>query len=123
HHKGTIIEMNDKGAVVALAHGIEGFAPMKHLRKEDGSKAALDETLEFAILEFSKDDKKILVSHTRTWEEAKEEKEKSDEKKTKAATAKAVKAVNKAVEKTTLGDLEVLSDLKSEMEEQEKKSK
>lgn len=118
-HEGTVIELNDKGAIVALPYGIEGFAPMKHLKKEDGSKVALDEKLEFKILEFSKDDKKILVSHARTWEEVKEENERKEEKKTK----KVVKQVNKAAEKTTLGDLDVLNELKQELEKQEKKTK
>ncbi|MBW7936639.1 MAG: S1 RNA-binding domain-containing protein, partial [Flavobacteriales bacterium] len=118
-HEGTIIELNDKGAVVSLAYGIEAFAPMKHLKKEDGSKVQLDEKLLFAILEFSKEDKKILISHTRTWEAAKEDAQKAEEK----TTRKAVKQVNKNVEKTTLGDLGVLGDLKSKIEEEEKKNK
>lgn len=118
-HEGTIVELNDKGAIIALPYGIEGFAPMKHLKKEDNSKPALDEKMQFRILEFSKDDKKILVSHTRTWEAAKEEAEKKEEKKTK----KVVKQVNKSVEKTTLGDLDVLSELKEQMEQAEKKGK
>jgi small subunit ribosomal protein S1 len=120
YHEGTIIETNDKGAVVSLAYGIEGFAPKKHLRKEDGSTAGVEEKLQFAILEFSKDDKKILISHTRTWEAAKEEKEKSDDKKAKKNTKDAIKQINKNVEKTTLGDLDALSNLKQEMEEKEK---
>ncbi len=118
NHKGTIIELNDKGAVVALAYGIEGFAPMKHLKKEDGSKANLEEQLEFAILEFSKDDKKILVSHTRTWDGNREEvkiDEKPSKSKSKGSTAKTSK-----VEVTTLGDISALSNLKKELEENEK---
>lgn len=118
-HEGTIIELNDKGAVVALPYGIEGFAPIKHLKKEDGSKAAIEEKLPFKIIEFSKDEKKILVSHARTWEEVKEEAAKKDEKKTK----KAVSQINKTVEKTTLGDLDVLSELKEQLEQEEKKKK
>lgn len=120
YHEGTIIEVNDKGAVVSLAYGIEGFAPKKHLRKEDGSNAGVDEKLQFAILEFSKDDKKILISHSRTWEGARDEKEKADEKKAKKNTKDAIKQINKNVEKTTLGDLDALSNLKQEMEEKEK---
>lgn len=118
NHKGTIIEVNDKGAVVALAYGIEGFAPMKHLKKEDGSKASMEEQLEFAILEFSKDDKKILVSHTRTWDGNREEvkmDEKPSKSKSKSSTAKTPKA-----EVTTLGDISALSNLKKELEENEK---
>jgi small subunit ribosomal protein S1 len=120
NHEGTIIDINDKGAIVSLAYGIEGFAPKKHLRKEDGSMAAVEEKLPFAILEFSKEDKKILVSHTRTWEAAKEEHEKSEEKKVRKATKETMKTLNKNVEKTTLGDLDALSNLKQEMEEKEK---
>lgn len=119
NHEGTVIELNDKGAVVSLAYGIEAFAPMKYLKKEDGSKVQLDEKLLFAILEFSKEDKKILISHTRTWEAVKEDAQKAEEK----STRKAVKQVNKNVEKTTLGDLGVLGDLKTKMEEEEKKNK
>jgi len=118
NHKGTIIEVNDKGAVVALAYGIEGFAPMKHLKKEDGSKASMEEQLEFAILEFSKDDKKILVSHTRAWDGNREEvkmDEKPSKSKSKSSTAKTLKA-----EVTTLGDISALSNLKKELEENEK---
>lgn len=121
NHEGTIIEMNDKGAVVALAYGIEGFAPKKHLKKEDGSYAALEEKLPFAILEFSKDDKKILVSHSKTWEKVKEQEEQAEQKKAKKATKEAVTKVNKNIEKTTLGDLDALSNLRQEMEEKEKK--
>jgi len=120
NHEGTIIEINDKGAIVALAYGIEGFAPKKHLRKEDGSQAGLEEKLPFSILEFSKEDKKILVSHTRTWEEAKDEREKTEDKKVKKATKDTIKQINKNVERTTLGDLDALSNLKQEMEEKEK---
>jgi small subunit ribosomal protein S1 len=119
YHDGTIIEMNDKGAVVSMAYGIEAFAPMKHLKKEDGSKAQVDEKLPFAILEFSKEEKKILVSHTRTWEAKKEEEKKKQEKSTK----KAIKELNKNVEKTTLGDVSPLNELKTKLEEQEKKEK
>ncbi len=117
NHEGTVIELNDKGAVVALAYGIEGFAPAKHLKKEDGSKVEVDEKLAFGILEFSKDDKKILVSHTRTWEEAQEK----EEKKAKKSTKDSIKTINKNVERTTLGDLDVLSDLKEEMAKKEGK--
>lgn len=120
-HKGTVLELNDKGGIIALPYGIEGFAPMKHLKKEDGSKASVDEQLDFAILEFSKDDKKILVSHTRTWDETKPEAgaepraKVSGKSKTAAAPAKVQKA-----DVTTLGDISALSALKKEMEATEK---
>jgi small subunit ribosomal protein S1 len=119
NHEGTIIDLSDKGAIVALAYGIEAFAPMRHLKKEDGSKVKVEDKLPFAILEFSKDEKKILVSHTKTWEAVKEEEKKAEDK----ATKKAVKQVNKTVEKSTLADLGVLGDLKNKLEEEEKKGK
>jgi len=120
-HPGTILELNDKGGIVALPYGIEGFAPMKHLKKEDGSKASVDEQLEFSILEFSKDEKKILVSHTRTWEESKTEASAEPRSKAGGKTkgASAESKVQKA-DVTTLGDISALSDLKKEMEATEK---
>lgn len=126
-HKGTIIEMSDKGAVVAMAYGIEGFAPMKHLKKADGSKARVDDVLDFAILEFSKEDKKILVSHTKTWDETMKEEaapaEKGKRKSAKGDDSKSIKSINQQTEKTTLGDLGVLSELKKEMEQNQKAGK
>ncbi|MEZ5173428.1 MAG: 30S ribosomal protein S1 [Bacteroidia bacterium] len=119
-HQGTITTMNDKGAVVALPYGVEGFAPTKHLVKEDGSQAKVEETLDFKVIEFSKDNKKIIVSHARTHEA---EKPGSDEKESKGDdTKKAVKKVKDSLEKSTLGDLDVLANLKSDMEESEKKA-
>jgi small subunit ribosomal protein S1 len=122
-HKGTVLELNDKGGIIALPYGIEGFAPMKHLKKEDGSKASVDEQLEFTILEFSKDDKKILVSHTRTWDETKPEATAEPRAKVsgKSKAAPAAAKVQKA-DVTTLGDISALSDLKKEMEATEKES-
>lgn len=126
-HKGTVIEMSDKGAVVAMAYGIEGFAPMKHLKKADGSKARVDDVLDFAILEFSKEDKKILVSHTKTWDETMKEEaapaEKGKRKSAKGDDSKSIKSINQQTEKTTLGDLGVLSELKKEMEQNQKAGK
>jgi small subunit ribosomal protein S1 len=118
NHEGTVMEVNDKGAMVSLMYGIEAFCPARHTKKEDGSKMLADEKLPFAILEFSKDDKKILVSHTRTWEAVKEEAEKKEKKTTKDAVAK---NNSKNAEKTTLGDLDVLSELKQKMEDNDKK--
>lgn len=112
NHEATVMEVNDKGAVVSMAYGIEAFCPAKHAKKEDGSKMVADEKLLFSILEFSKDDKKILVSHARTWEAAKEEGEKKEKKQTKEAITK----INKSAEKSTLGDLDALNDLKSKIE-------
>lgn len=128
-HQGTIIQRNDKGGVVNLPYGVEGFAPSRHLSKEDGSKAAIDETLDFQIIEFNKDSKKIIVSHTKTFESARGGAEEGDMDKKRKTTTKAktdrraVKKINDSIEKTTLGDLGVLSDLKEEMEQAEKDDK
>jgi small subunit ribosomal protein S1 len=129
-HQGTITQRNDKGAVVNLPYGVEGFAPSRHLAKADGGKAANDETLDFQIIEFNKDAKKIIISHTKTFEEMADEPADTTDNKRKGAAPKggkpdrkAVKKINDSVEKTTLGDLSVLSNLKDEMEQAEKKKK
>jgi len=126
-HEGTVISINEKGAVVSLPYGVEGFAPNRHLRKEDGSSISkVDETAEFKVIEFSKDNKKIILSHTRLFEEdPREAKERASEKaKDEAKKAKrSVKKVNEKVEKTTFGDLDVLADLKTDLEKEEKKAK
>lgn len=124
HHQGTVIKMQEKGAIIALPYGVEGFVPAKHMVKEDGQVLKADETAEFKVLEFSKESKRILVSHSRIWEEVKEEQNKSERttrKKESGHQAKAVKKVKESVEKTTLGDLEVLANLKAEMEGGKKK--
>ena len=124
-HQGTILTKTDKGAVVALPYGVEGYAPGRHLVKEDGNKPNVDDTLDFEVIEFNKDSKKIIISHARLHEAVKEEETAKENKKKKAkskSTRKAVKNLNENVEKTTLGDLDVLASLKDEMEESEKKS-
>ncbi|RLD85083.1 MAG: 30S ribosomal protein S1 [Bacteroidetes bacterium] len=126
-HQGTVISVNDKGAVVSLPYGVEGFAPNRHLKKEDGTSInKVDETADFKVVEFVKENKKIILSHTRTFEEdpreAKErasEKAKDESKKTK----RTVKKVNEKLEKTTFADLNVLADLKTDLEKEEKKAK
>ncbi len=121
-HEGTIVEVNDKSVVVALPYGVEGISTVSHLRKEDGSTAKVDDKLTFKVTEFSKEAKKIFVSHTRTFEEDK--KAKAAESKAKASGAKsAIKKVNDNVEKTTLGDVSGLADLKSAMQDAEGKEK
>lgn len=125
-HQGTVMKLQDKGAIIALPYGVEGFCPGKHLVKEDGTTAAADETLDFKILEFNKDNRRILVSHSRIWEEERAEHDKSERaarKKDSIKQAKTVKKVKESVEKTTLGDLAVLANLKAEMEDSEKQSK
>jgi small subunit ribosomal protein S1 len=125
-HQGTIIGNADKGAVVSLPYGVEGFAPTKHLVKADGSTAKIEETLDFRVIEFSKESKKIIVSHARTHEEEKPGKATptAEVAKDKPAdeTKKAVKKVKESLEKSTLGDLSVLSDLRDEMHQSEKKA-
>ncbi|KWW29686.1 MAG: small subunit ribosomal protein S1 [bacterium P3] len=122
-HQGTISTMNDKGATVSLPYDVEGFAPMRHLDKEDKSKAHQGETLDFKVLEFSKDSKKIILSHTRTWQDNSADERataENDESKAERATKKTVKKINEQLEKTTLGDLDVLANLKADLEKEEK---
>lgn len=111
-HKCTIISKNDKGAVLELPYGLEGIATIKNLEKEDGSTANAGETLEFKVTEFSKDDKRIVLSHTATF---KEDRQKAAKKKTDS-TRSAVSKINQDTQKDTLGDLEALSALKEQME-------
>jgi len=117
-HQGTISQINDKGATVTLPYGVEGFAPMRHLEKADKSKAKNGETLDFKVIEFSKENKKIIVSHTRVNQDAVEGEGRADdsEAKKERATKKTVKKINDTLEKTTLGDLDVLANLKEELE-------
>ena len=122
-HQGTITNLNDKGATVSLPYGVEGFAPMRHLEKEDKSKARQGETLDFKVIEFSKENKKIIVSHSRIHQdniEGERVKSENEEAKKERATKKTVKKINEALEKTTLGDLSVLASLKEEIEKEEK---
>ncbi len=121
-HQGTVIEIEGKSAIVSLPYGVEGYAQLRGLKKEDGNTAGVDETLDFKVTEFSKDAKKILVSHSRIHEETAREEKSQEVKKKKAkskSTSKAVQNINDNIEKTTLGDLDVLSSLKSEMEKEE----
>ncbi len=121
-HEGTIIEMTDKGAIVELGENIEGFAPAKQLVKEDGTTAKAGEKLQFKVLEFSKTTKRISLSHTRIFEEAKRAEEKAEraEKAAAADEAKnAVKKINSQIEKTTLGDITGLAELKAKLEAEE----
>ena len=120
--QGTIISTSDKGVVVSLPYGVEGFCPNRHLKKEDGSNAKMDETIDFKVIEFSKENKKIILSHSRIWEDkVAVEREVETEAKEKAAksTKRAVKQINDNVERTTLGDLDVFAELKEKMEAQE----
>ena len=119
-HEGTIIEMLDKGAVVALPYGVEGFATPKHLVKEDGSQAQLDEKLEFKVIEFNKDAKRIILSHSRIFEDAAKAEERAEKKAaTKKSTSKredVAPAIQNQAASTTLGDIDALAALKEQME-------
>ena len=123
-HEGTIIEMLDKGAVVALPYGVEGFATPKHLVKEDGSQAQLDEKLEFKVIEFNKDAKRIILSHSRIFEDAAKAEERA-EKKAASNAKKTTKredapAIQNQAASTTLGDIDALAALKEQLENKKK---
>ena len=123
-HEGTIIEMLDKGAVVALPYGVEGFATPKHLVKEDGSQAQLDEKLSFKVIEFNKDAKRIILSHSRIFEDAAKAEERA-EKKAASNAKKATKreetpAIQNQAASTTLGDIDALAALKEQLENKKK---
>ena len=118
-HKGTITELLEKGAVISLAENVEGFATPKHLVKEDGTQAQQGEELDFKVIEFNKDSKRIILSHSRTFEDpAREEKKAAAKKTTRAKKEEAPKIENVAAS-TTLGDIDVLAELKAKMEKGE----
>ncbi len=119
-HEGLVIRRDDKGATVQLPYGLEGFAPNRHLAKQDGKSIAADETASFMVIEFDRNEKRIVLSHTRIWEQGKEEEAELAKKEVRAdaeKTKKAVKNIQGKVEKATLGDLGVLADLKKKMQE------
>jgi len=118
-HEGTIVEMNDKGSIIALPYGVEGFATPRHLIKEDGTPAKVDEKLPFKVIEFNKENKKIFVSHSRTFEDLNKP---ADDEKKKESKAKKAKPADK-MEKTTIGDVTDLAALKEELLQQEKSQK
>ena len=121
-HEGHVTKKDDKGAMVQLQYGLEAYAPARHLRKEDGKNVEADETLPFMIIEFDRNDKRIMVSHSRVWEQTKAEEKDVARKSAKAeeeSTKKAVKNVQSKVEKPTLGDLGALAELKEKMKKAE----
>lgn len=125
-HKATIISINEKGAVASLPYGVEGFVPTRHLAKEDNTTARVDDTMEFKVIEFSKDNKKIILSHTRIYQDvqhADKVRETAKAKGEERSTKKAVRQMKDNLEKTTLGDLDGLAKLKSQMEASEKKAR
>ena len=120
-HDGTIVRKDDKGAIVQLPHGLEGFAPNRHLAKEDGKQVQAEETAKFMVIEFDRNEKRIVVSHARIWEQAiHEEKEvaKKEAKVETEKTKKAVKTIQGKVEKSTLGDLGALAEIKAKMDDE-----
>ncbi len=125
-HDGTVLKVTEKGAIVALPYGVEGFCPTKHLVKEDGKSLKAEEAAEFKIIEFNKENKRIVISHSRIWEEARAEarvQEFETRKKEAKSASNAVKKVKESVEKSTLGDLSVLAQLKEQMEGAESKAR
>ena len=119
-HQGTVSELTEKGAIISLGDNVEGFAGSRQLVKEDGTTAKEGETLDFKVLEFSKATKRILLSHTRIFEEVKKQEaqaEKNERRKADDAAKESVKKINASVEKTTLGDISSLAELKARMEE------
>lgn len=127
-HEGTVLKVSDKGAIVALAYGVEGFSPSKHSIKQDGTPLKADDVDQFKVIEFNKEAKRIVISHSRIWEDERAEarvEEFNARKKEAKASSGAVKKVKDSVEKSTLGDLDVLAQLKQQMEGEEsaKKSK
>ena len=117
-HEGTITEMLDKGAVVSLPYGVEGFATPKHLVKEDGTQAKKDEKLPFKVIEFNKDAKRIILSHSRIYEDKlKDENRKSH----RSNRREEEPVINNNLEKTTLGDISQLAELKAKLEKGEQK--
>ena len=121
-HEGTVVELFEKGAIVALPYGVEGFATPKHLVKEDGMLAKIDEKLMFKVIEFNKSAKKIIVSHSRIYEDEKKAAETPAKKSDSEPGKKTTRKIKTNIEKTTLGDITDLAALKEEMEEKQNKS-
>jgi small subunit ribosomal protein S1 len=118
-HEGTVVKKDDKGALIQLPYGLEGFVPARHLAKEDGKTIVADEIANFMVIEFDRSDKRIVLSHTRLWEQEKEEEKQVQHKEKKAeaeSTKKAVKNIQNKVEKATLGDLSALADLRAKLD-------
>ena len=122
-HEGTVSRKDDKGAIVQLPYGLEGFAPNRHLAKEDGKSVGADETAEFMVIEFDRNEKRIVVSHARIWEQARVEEKDAARKEARVEadkTKKAVKNLQSKVEKPTLGDLGALAQIKERLKQEEK---
>ncbi|MBN9299008.1 MAG: 30S ribosomal protein S1 [Filimonas sp.] len=121
-HEGTVTRKDDKGAIVQLGYGLEGFAPNRHLAKEDGKSIGADETAQFVVIEFDRNEKRIVVSHARIWEQAAADEKEAVKKEARAEadkTKKAVKTIQGKVEKATLGDLGALAEIKEKLKKEE----
>lgn len=121
-HEGIVTRKDDKGATVQLQYGLEAFAPARHLRKEDGSNVEAEQALPFMIIEFDRNDKRIMVSHSKVWEQAKNDEKEAVRKENaneNEKTKKAVKNIQGKVEKATLGDIGALAELKQKMKKAE----
>ena len=126
YHEATIIRKDDRGAIVQLPYGLEAFAPIKHIRKEDGVMAEVEDVLTVKVIEFNRDDKRIMVSHKRYLEDIQREADaevKKGEEKERKQTSKAIKKTQKSVERTTLGELSAFSDLKDQFDDNEEAAK
>ena len=115
-HEGTIVEMFDKGAVIALPYGVEGFATPKHLVKEDGSQAQVDEKLQFKVIEFNKDARRIILSHSRIFEDAAKAEERAERKARRTSKKEEQPMIQNQTASTTLGDIDALAALKQQMD-------
>jgi small subunit ribosomal protein S1 len=122
-HEATVSRKDDKGAIVQLPYGLEGFAPSRHLLKEDGKSINAEETAEFMVIEFDRNEKRIVVSHSRIWEQAQAQEKDAARKEARVEadkTKKAVKNIQGKVEKPTLGDLGALAQIKEKLQQEEK---
>ena len=122
-HEGTVMSVNDKGATIQMQYGVEAFAPSRHIKKADNTTMADDETLEFEVIEFSKDAKRIIVSHTNIWkgaERASKDADNNSKDKARKNATKVVKKINQTSEKSTFGELDALTALRAQFEKAEK---
>jgi len=122
-HEGTVLRKDDKGAIIQLSYGLEGFAPNRHLSKEDGKSVSAEETAQFMVIEFDRNEKRIVVSHSRIWEQTQMDEKDAARKEARVeadVTKKAVKNLQTKVEKSTLGDLGALAQIKEKLQQQEK---
>jgi small subunit ribosomal protein S1 len=126
YHEATIIRRDDRGAIVQLPHGLEAFAPIKHLKKEDNTTAEVDDVLIFKVIEFNRDDKRLLVSHTRYLDDIRREADdqiKVEKDKEQEEVRQSVRRQQTNVERSTLGDLDALSQIKEQLQEQTEEEK